>query len=333
MNLLTQTQIYQIPLAYNLSDSQFRGEVQIDGSFWANSFVHGSNGHNYHIATHVMDYGSVIEGSLPIYRSAILDVTDPSYYHNFIRGAPNGTSFWDERGEFHATFENFGLETLSTEDPLAGLHAYCAMEGIEYDLSIDFSSPVLLNAALGSYWINNDLGHEWSLPRGRTSGWLKINGEVIEVDPELSSSWYDRQWGSMQDSFQWLSLHLEESNWLDISVLSVWEWKDAVNGGKEFATIRNPRTGHDSVVPVKVNQSLTNFWVSPQSGLIYPQEWTVLIDDIEIFVSSPRADQVVEAPEMGFPLQFSGYVEVLAKKAGQKPVKGYGAIDFLQPFP
>jgi kievitone hydratase len=149
-----------------VTNSQYAGETQTDGSFWANSFVRGSNGHNYYIACHVQDYASDIEGALQSYRAAILDVTDPSFYLNFVKiGLKGSPSFWDDDGNFHASFDGLGMEATSSEDPLQGLRMWTSLEGIEYDLTWNFSSPAVLNGALGSYLVGGELGFEWSLPK------------------------------------------------------------------------------------------------------------------------------------------------------------------------
>jgi kievitone hydratase len=151
-----------------------------------------------------------------------------------------------------------------------------------------------------------------------------VNGEKVEVVPELSSTWYDRQWASLQDSFQWIAMIFEESDWLDIDILVNWDWTDAVNGPKEFATLRSAKTGRDSVVPITMTESSTIVYTSPETGIAYPLEFVVQLGDIEIVVTTPRDDQIFEAgPDSGFPPQFSGYVDIVAKKAGFPLVKGY----------
>ena len=84
----------------------------------------------------------------------------------------------------------------------------------------NFTSPVLLNAALGSYLIGGELGYEWSRPRRATQGWINIDGKVIDVVPEKSFTWYDGQWRSLQDLFTWIMLYFEESDWLGISPMT-----------------------------------------------------------------------------------------------------------------
>ncbi|KAH7304774.1 hypothetical protein B0I35DRAFT_444895 [Stachybotrys elegans] len=320
-------QLDQLPLSFNISDSQYRGEIQIDGSCWVNSFIHGSNGHSYYVAAQVMDYASQLPGALPAYRASLLDVTEPSLYRNYIRHDPEGSGLWTSEGDFRARYDGFGMEATG-EDPLQGIHIYSSIAGIDFDLTFNFTSPVLLNAALGSYWVGGALGWQWSLPRGATEGSLTIDGEKIDVVSEKSFSWYDRQWGSLQASINWVMVHFEESDWLDISVMSVWYWTDPVNGPKEFATIRSSRNSRDSVVPISVAASTTNVWTSPETGITYPQEWLLVLDDIEMVVKSPRPDQVIETPPGTIPpSQFSGYVDIIAKKAGHASVKGFGAVD------
>lgn len=156
----------QFPLAFNFTDTQHAGKTRIDGSFWANSFVRGSNGRDYYIACHVQDYASDIEGSLQSYRAAILDITDPSFYLNFVKIAKEGSpSFWDQDGNLNASFDGLGFETSNAESPLQGIRMYTSLEGVDYDLTWNFSSPAVLNAALGSYWVGAKLGFEYSIPK------------------------------------------------------------------------------------------------------------------------------------------------------------------------
>lgn len=280
----------------------------------------------------MQSYGSDIPGAVPIYRSSLLDVTDPSVYHKVLQTADDpDLSFWDEAGEFHAVFgDEFGVEALSTADPLQGLHVQSSLADLEFDWTFSFTSPALLNAALGSYLVNGDYGYEWSVPRGAIAGWLKVGDEVIDIVPEKSSAWYDRQWASLQGSFNWIAMNFDDSDWLDLKSLAVWDWQDPVQGRKQFATARSPRTGRDSVVPSLTKLSETKTYTSPETDLVFPNEWTVIIEDVEILVSTPRNDQIFEAdPEVGFPPQFSGYVELEARRAGHPPVRGWGAVDYL----
>ncbi|KAJ4051512.1 hypothetical protein NW761_014147 [Fusarium oxysporum] len=329
-NLTLNGAIDWYPLNFNISDSQHKGWTQIVGSFWINAFIHGSNGHDYYIASHLMSYASDIEGSKPVYRASVLDLTDPTIFHKYDRIAPENTTFWTSDGDFRANFEDYGMETID-KNPLHGLRTYSSVENVEFDFDFYFTSPILLNAALGSYQVGGGLGWEWSVPKGRTEGSFKVNGKKVDIVPEKSFAWYDRQFGSLQDSFDWIMLHFEESEWLDISIMCAWKWEDHVDGPKMFATVRSSLNGRDSVVPIKLTASTTNVWISPATGLEYPQEWTIQWEDMELLVTSPRPDQVIEADEdTGFPSQFSGYVNVLATKAGCIPVRGFGAVDRMK---
>lgn len=322
--------VNQLPVSFNFSDTQERGETQIDGSFWANSLIHGSNSRNYYVAAHIMSYASDIPGAKPVYRAAILDISDPSFYANYVKIAPDNTTFWESCGQFNATLEGLSMESINPKDPLDGIRIWSSREGVEFDLTFKFSSPVLLNGALASYLVGGAIGYEWSLPKGITEGWLKVGNETIHAVPKQSSTWYDRQWASLQDSFQWFMLQFEDSHWLRIDVMSIWDWTDAVNGPKKFATIRDPKTGRDSVVPMTLIPSKTNVWTSPKTGISYPSEWLVLIEDFEILITTPRPDQVFETePGTGFPSQFSGYVDAVAKKSGKASVRGWGASDVM----
>jgi hypothetical protein len=104
-----------------------------------------------------------------------------------------------------------------------------------------------------------------------------------------------------------------------------------VDGEKMFATVRSSATGRDSVIPINLTASTTNVWVSPHTGIEYPQEWIIQFDDIELLIKSPRPDQVIEADgDTGFPSQFSGYVDAWATKAGHTTIRGFGAVDRMK---
>ena len=312
--------------------SQQEEKVPTDTSFWANAFIHGSKGHDYYIAAHTLGFFGSVPGTTAAYRACILDVTEPSFYQQNLRSSSANDSLW-ENGELHAIYDDFGMETTSS-DPLHGMRMYSTAENVEFDLTFNFTSRIFLNGALGSYLFGTETGYEWSIPKGATQGWLKVNGKTVHVVPEKSSTYYDRQWGRLPTSFQWIMLEMDESDWLDISIMAIWNGEDPVTGTNEFATIRSAKTGYDSVVPLSAMDSRTNVWVSPDTNLTYPQEWVVTLDDIEFLITTPRKDQVWEGqPEVDLPSQFSGYVEVVASKPGHSSVSGYGAIDLIQPWP
>ncbi|KAF4961402.1 hypothetical protein FGADI_256 [Fusarium gaditjirri] len=313
------------PLNFNISDSQHKGWTQINVSFWINAFIHGFNGHYYYIASHLMSYASDIEGSKPVYRASVLDLTDPTIFHKHDRIAPETLRFGPAM-----VISGPALSTID-KNPIHGLHTYSSAENVEFDFDFYFTSPILLNAALGSYQVGGGLGWEWSVPRGRIEGSLKAKGEKVDIAPEKYFAWYDRQFGSLQDSFNWVMLHFEESVWLDISVMCAWKWEDRMDGQKMFAAVRSSLSGRDSMVSIYLAASATNFWVSPDTGLEYPQEWTIQLEDMELLFTSPRPDQVIEADDdTGFPSQFSDYVNVVATKAGCSPVREFGAVDRMK---
>lgn len=110
-------------------------------------------------------------------------------------------NFWTDDGKFHAAFERAGMEA-SGNNPLKGIRTCNSLDGIEFDITFNFTSPVFINAALDSYLVGGQLGYESSLPKRVTQGWLRFDGERVDIIPEKSLTWYDRQWASLQDSFQ-----------------------------------------------------------------------------------------------------------------------------------
>ena len=122
----------------------------------------------------------------------------------------------------------------------------------------------------------------------------------------------------------------DDSSWFPYSTLVCWDWQDSVYGRKQFATARNAKSGWDTVIPIKIIKSESGVYTSPQTGMEYPQQFVVEIDDVQIYLKTPRPDQIFEAPAgTGFPPQLSGYIEVEARKPDSRPVKGWAATDVL----
>lgn len=310
-------------------------DVAIDGSFWAASFVHAANGHDYLAVGHVMKIPSDASGTInsTVVRTSLLDVTDPTYYVGHAEVSDN-IDIYADSGRFEAVYEGFGMTSTNDSDPLDTMHFYSSKGGVNYDLGFAFSSPALMNNGLGAFWFGGDWGYQWSMPKGRTSGWIDVNGTRLEIDPTKSSTWWDRQWGSAAQDFQWMMMILpgSGSNGSDL-ILSVWDWKDPVGGDKSFATMREE--GQESVVlPVSVWTSPNDTWTSPVNGVVYAQAWIVTLPDgSEFSVNSVRKDQVPHTAGGGFGTAFSGFANVEAKLSGRGVREGYGLVDILHPVP
>ncbi|KAF5635769.1 short-chain dehydrogenase [Fusarium sp. NRRL 52700] len=202
------------------------------------------------------------------------------------------------------------METID-QNPLHGLHTYSSAEDVEFDFDLYFTSPILLNAALESYQVAGGLGREWSVPKGRAEGSFKVDGEKADIVPKKSFAWYDRLVGYLAH--------------VCLEVVGPRGWLEDVCYCQKLP--QQPRL----CGPINLTASTTKVWVSPDTGLEYPQEWTIRWENTELLVTSPRPDQVIEADDdTGFPSRFSGYVNVVATKAGYNPIRGFGAVDRMR---
>jgi hypothetical protein len=320
-----------LPVSYNLSTSQTdQDPSSTNGSFWSSSFVHASNGHDYLVISNVV-------AGLPIpllsseIRASILDITNPSLYSEFAF-LSNITNLYSTTGVLNASFDNYGFGSTSSTEGLSQLRTFSQMSGTEFDLTFDTSSPVLLNGGLGEFFVAGGVGLEWSMPAGKTAGWIGVNGTKVPVDSERSLTWYDRQWGVVPSSFTWFQVHIgggDPQGPCQIVVLSIWDWVDPINGNKAFATMRTGVQGVQTVTPITSTPSTTKTFTSAITGITYPLEWAVeLFDGTKLTLMSIRPDQ--ETPTSNGPLStYTGFLNVTAEFPSGQVSQGFGVVEIL----
>jgi hypothetical protein len=175
------------------------------------------------------------------------------------------------------------------------------------------------------------LGYEWSMPAGTTTGSFVINGETVFVDSVKSSTWYDREWGNVAQSWVWFEIHLESigpgKSGID---MSVWVWKDNISGDKQFATVRETPGVH-TVIPVMSLQPSNRTFTSPTTGAIYPLDFELnLIDGTKLSISSVRPDQELFDQKRTF-IGYEGYAIVTGSYKSIPGAHGYGIIEQVLP--
>jgi hypothetical protein len=89
------------------------------------------------------------------------------------------------------------------------MRTWSSISGAEFDLSFELSSPALLNGGLGSFQGGRSIVNEWSMPAGRTTGWLSLNRTKVTVNTQKSLTWYDRQFNGAPPGWSWFQLHVD----------------------------------------------------------------------------------------------------------------------------
>ncbi|KAL2846382.1 hypothetical protein BJY01DRAFT_263342 [Aspergillus pseudoustus] len=312
-----------LPVPFNLSASQT--DILDEGtsnSFWISSFLLGSDGHKYFVISHALD------GSPASYRASILDVTNPSIRVQFSTADTANTSLYSDTGVFSFITSNFTFGATNHADGLSKMRTWSNYNSVQFDLTFETSSPVLLNGGTGSFEVTGGVGYEWSMPAGKTTGSLTIDGTTITVDTAQSQTWYDRQWGNIPQSWYWFEVHIEPmTDYPTGAVLSVWNWVDDISGDKNFATVREA-PGIQRVVPVKnFSRNLNSVWTSTHTGHKYVQDFELLLEDgTSLSISSILEDQELwNESESGF----EGYMTVTGSYKGIPGVRGFAVSEQL----
>jgi len=316
-----------MPLSYNLSQSMTMSLNSTTAtSYWASSFIRAHNGIDYLALAHVLDN---FPGPNPtVYRGSLLSITNTSQYTPF-EVFSSVSSVFTKSGIFNASFPDFGFGVTSQTDPLGPMRMWCTIPGAEYDITFEQSSPVLLNGALGMFTSNiGDSVHEWSMPAGKTTGTLTIDGKKVTIDSQNSNTWYDRQFGGAPSTWTWFELHVTDPRTRKVIPMSVWVYpfEEAITGS--FASVREAN-GVQKIVPVTTFTPSKRTWTSKATNITYALDWTLgFADGTRLSISSKRDDQELAAPGGVFPA-YEGYIEGKGTYQDIAGASVYGVVEIL----
>ncbi|KAL3422937.1 hypothetical protein PVAG01_04684 [Phlyctema vagabunda] len=158
-------------------------------SFWIVYWLTAENGHDYFAVASQLNT-DIGNDSAPITTyTSLLDITNQNYtgVGTAETGKWSTTSFDAEAG---------GVRMYSaSEDLYSTLIATSSIPGATFNLTSEPTGPILYHAGSGIFTWGMDITYEWAAPQMKTSGTITVDGEEINIIPEQSTSWYDRQYG------------------------------------------------------------------------------------------------------------------------------------------
>jgi hypothetical protein len=262
----------------------------------------------------------------------VLDVTNPSIRAQFSTFDTANTSLYSDTGFFNFTTSNFTFGAASATDGLSKMRAWSNYNGVQFDLTFETSSPVLLNGGTGSFEVTGGVGYEWSMPAGKTAGSLALEGTTVTIDTAHSKTWYDREWGNVAQSWYWFEIHIDPmAAYPKGAVLSVWNWIDDISGNKNFATVRDA-PGIQRVVPVTTfTRNLKSTWTSTHTGDKWVQDFKIVLQDgTSLSISSIREDQELwDEADAAAGGGFEGYMTVTGTYRGVPGACGFAVSEQL----
>ncbi|CZR55373.1 uncharacterized protein PAC_05260 [Phialocephala subalpina] len=221
----------------------------------------------------------------------LVDITGPFFYVQ-VNKAVN--AIIRDLSVLNVTYDHYGFESLTT-DQYSTQRTWSTVPELTFDISFNATSPVLLNAELGTFQFGAEPTFEWAMPAAKTSGSFEVGGKTLFIDPTRSLTWYGRQWGGYIRNWTWFELHLGEN--ADAMRVSFWVFSDETYPGSKFAMMRLA-DGTQNVLPVTSFLAKTNrTYTAPDTGVTYPLDWEInLADGSCITASSIRPNQVIIGP-------------------------------------
>jgi len=305
----------------NLTESQLYKERGMS-SFWIVYWLTAENGHDYFAVASQLntDIGNTT-APITTYTS-LLDITTQNF--TGVGTAETGqwsiTSFDAEAG---------GVRMYAASDDMySTMIATSSIPGATFNLTSEPVGPLLYHAGSGIFTWGTDITYEWAAPQMKTSGTITVDGEEINIIPEQSTSWYDRQYGPGFATSGWV--------WgmaiLDNGLIFSYCHNLPVQGKNKtltFSTILYP-DGHHEVNELEFDMHLSERFISPETNLPYYQAYQVNVPRKGLVLDVKIPIQAGEMAREGFnsnnTILFEAYATINGTINGEY-VTGYGVSE------
>ncbi len=245
----------------------------------------------------------------------------------------NGVHLTDEKAVFPAPERTPGEFDVPVADwRMSGDgETYDLKFGVgEYDVELEAISrkPAVLHYNTGLV----DLGiagktYYYSRTRLETSGTVTADGVTHAV---TGVTWMDHQWGeftTMGIGWDWLSLNLDDGSDLTVSV--VWE-QDGLKPIDSYGTYVPPDSAPMHLPGSDIALEPTGSWTSSESGAVYPMNWNLRVDSLELDLTLAPSIEEAEFTLTGFVpvIYWEGSVKAVGVRNGA-PVAGAGFVELV----
>ncbi|KAG9256374.1 uncharacterized protein F5Z01DRAFT_680329 [Emericellopsis atlantica] len=271
-------------------------------SWWISSFITGTEGRQYLAISHIM---TPQKGVLEYW-------VDLTY-------CPKDSKASDTSVPLDGDFDTYGFVSTA-DDSIAQMRTYANTNAsFSLDISWEDTSKPVLNGGSGSIGFGPGPSNatEWGIPAAKTTGSLTLDGLHVEIDTKNSFTWYDRQisYGAPRN-WTWFELNFPGTE-IKASIWSEDRGPLEDNTIYNFATVRIGESQH--VLAYDLIPDMSDTWVSPKSGLVYPLSWRLEFENgdylvreeviqKELDILEQGMDWIVRIAASGLPSRRGGYM-------------------------
>ncbi|OZJ04083.1 hypothetical protein BZG36_03383 [Bifiguratus adelaidae] len=252
---------------FNITESQVVNTT-LD-SHWHVYFLSARNGHDYFVVSQNMRMADAASAVI-----SVLDINDGVY--NAVGTGPVLNYTWSNT-TYDTQVEDLRMFS-SSPDLVSSLTSISTFSNVTFNLTSVPKGPNLYDGGSGTFLWSTGPTLEWGATECWTTGTITYKGEEIEVIPEKSVSWYDRQWGAgvAPQGWNWFGIYIDNG-----VQISVWHTNNppsnaAFSYSQMFATILYT-DGHHEIYPIDQDIQPTDPFVSPVTNITYYGKYRISI--------------------------------------------------------
>jgi predicted secreted hydrolase len=200
------------------------------------------------------------------------------------------------------------------------------------ELKAEFPGHIMMNGGSAMFnFLGGTYAVQYSIPWGRGSGWLNLDGVRHEVSGHI---WFDRQWGvpqallgqhhkpgSPKDNWVWMDLNLSNG-----VALGLWDLEISADR-HSWVTALYPDGTHVIAAVEPLSLGADAVWTSPTTGQSYPTRFKIRIPalDCVLDVTSVMENQEIVSPTEP---KYEGVADISGSFAGEA-VTGFTLIEMV----
>jgi predicted secreted hydrolase len=279
---------------------------------------------------------------------AVSDVTGKRFVHTQRLGRPGGGLSGAAKNGYHVWLRDWFIKAeKQTAQQATAAHLKAKTDEAAIELSVVSLKPPVIHGSNGVSQKADCVGcasHYYSQTRLDTKGTVTLAGKTYNV---AGLSWMDHEFGSnqlteKQVGWDWFSIQFNDGSELMLYVLRQKDgrWDPNSSGTFVYPSVgqAKPKTVHLTSDQFKITSGRT--WTSPQSGGVYPSQWSITVPSIKLSatVTPWFNEQELQSPSPDGSGKSMAYWEGASLVKGQRaktPLSGQAYVEmtgYARPF-
>ncbi|KTD73708.1 lipocalin-like domain-containing protein [Legionella tucsonensis] len=199
---------------------------------------------------------------------------------------------------------------------------------LKFNLVLEPNAPFFLINENGLMPMADDTNsYYYSIPHFKTTGNLKLNDKIYQINQNPGDSWMDHQWGDFNldaNGWEWLGVRLNNGIVANIFLIFNFNGNNVIGG---LANVILPSGEKQFISYQEMEVIREDYWLDPELSILYPTTYRINIPSIGLSFTN-----VAAFPEQEKHGYWEGYCEI-SGNYNQHEVSGFSYTEIVYQNP